>query len=198
MSQSQTQIKFSWLAPASDGGVALNTNPYTIYWDNASNGATWTSLGTVGTLTYTKSSGLTSGLTYKFRVTASNSIAESVASSVLSVIAASAPAAPSGLYVISQSQTEISVGWPAPANNGNAITDYIVNYNQGNLVDVWVNLVSSTAGLTSVTLSSISTPGETFQFKVIAKNQIGESPESSIFPVIAATTPEPPVSLTRD
>jgi hypothetical protein len=102
VSQSQIQIAFSWSAPASSGGVALSSNPYTIYWDNAT-GSTFSSLGTVSTLTYTKASGLTSGLTYKFKVTAKNSVGESASTSILTVIAASVPEAPSGLSVISQS-----------------------------------------------------------------------------------------------
>jgi hypothetical protein len=122
---------------------------YTVYWDNAT-GSTFSSLGTTSTstLTYTKSSGLTASLTYKFRVTAKNSIGESAVSSTLSVIAASVPAAPAGLYVISQIQTSIEIGWIAPDNGGNAITDYKVKYNQGSLINTWVVLAASTSGLT--------------------------------------------------
>lgn len=198
VSQSQIQIKFSWSAPTSDGGIALTE--YRIYWDNATNGVTYSNLGTTatGTLLYTKSSGLTSGATYKFYVTAKNSIGESAQSNILTVIAASVPSAPAGLYVISQSSTEITIGWVAPSNGGNPITDYIVNYNQGNAIDVWIVLAASTSGQVQKTLSGITTPGEIFQFTVQAKNAIGSSVASSIFPVVAATLPDPPVNLTRD
>lgn len=162
VSQSQIQIKFSWSAPTSDGGIALTE--YRIYWDNATNGVTYTNLGTTatGTLLYTKSSGLTSGATYKFYVTAKNSIGESAQSTILTVIAASVPSAPAGLYVITQSSTEITIGWVAPSNGGNPITDYIVNYNQGNAIDVWIVLAASTSGQVQKTLSGITTPGEIF------------------------------------
>jgi len=197
VTQSKISIKVSWTAPASDGGVPLTL--YTVYWDNAT-GTTFTSLGTTSTstLTYTKSSGLTAGLTYKFKVTAKNSIGESAFSSTLSVIAASVPSAPSGLNVISQSPTTIEIGWTAPDNGGNAITDYTVKYNQGSLINTWVVLAASTSGLTQQTLSGITTPGETFQLTVVAINQIGQSTESSIFSVIAATIPDAPTNLTRN
>lgn len=147
VTQSKISIKISWTAPASDGGAALTL--YTVYWDNAS-GSTFTSLGTTSTstLSFTKSSGLTVGSTYKFKVTAKNAIGESVYSSTLSVIAASVPAAPSSFSVITQSQTTIEIAWTAPDNGGNAITDYKVKYNQGSLINTWVVLAASTSGLT--------------------------------------------------
>lgn len=131
-------------------------------------------------------------------MTASNSIGESPSSSILTVLAASVPSAPSGLYVISQSQTAISIGWSVPDNGGNAIVDYRVKYNQGSAIDTFITLQSSTSGLTSALLSGITNAGDTFQFTVSAQNTIGYSLESSIFSVIAATTPDPPINLARD
>ena len=60
----KTQVAFTWLAPADNGGIAIID--YSILWDQGT--STYVSLATgVTALTYTKT-GLAAGTTYKFKV----------------------------------------------------------------------------------------------------------------------------------
>ena len=60
----KTQVAFTWLAPADNGGIAIID--YSILWDQGT--STYVSLATgVTALTYTKN-GLAAGTTYKFKV----------------------------------------------------------------------------------------------------------------------------------
>lgn len=71
--------------------------------------------------------GLTAGVYYDFAIQAQNEVGYSQISYATRIIAANAPNAPTGLQIIYQSSTAITVGWFAvvgAANGGSPITGY--------------------------------------------------------------------------
>ena len=90
-----TQIVLSWtalVAGTSTGGSSVSITNYELYWDQGTN--TFVTLTTTPLLTYT-ATGLTGGTTYQFKVRAINIFGNGAFSSILSVVAAQAPAQPS-------------------------------------------------------------------------------------------------------
>ena len=59
-------------------------------------------------------------------------------------------------------------------------------------------MVASNATGTSYTYSDSITAGETYDFRVSARNEIGSSDYSSPVSIIAATVPGAPSALVRD
>ena len=185
-------IQFSWTTPASNGGVSIET--YEIFWDNNSGSTDLTSYSFVGSklasesLIFTKSSGLTPGLDFKFYVIAINDIGNSDYSDTITIMAASEPAAPSVFTTDSQSRTSITISWSEPDNGGIAITDYQIDWNQGDSVgSTYTSLVTTTSGTRTHTVSGLTTAGDVYRFKLRAINLIGASSDSAVYAVIAGT-----------
>ena len=118
---------------------------------------------------------LTPGVTYSFKVTARNTVGSSDYSSIISILAAQIPDAPTQLAnnAVITSAYQIGLSWSAPSfNGGSAVTDYAVWYDNGTTSD-FIELVS---GLTTLSYTAMSlTPGTTYQFKVVARNIYGFS-----------------------
>lgn len=76
-STTNTQTKVTWtaLTGSARGGKNVVITNYEVFWDDATDGATWTSLTTTTDLFYLKT-GLTGGVTYKFKVRAYNKYGE--------------------------------------------------------------------------------------------------------------------------
>lgn len=119
-----TQIVLLWTALTgnSAGGSSVTITNYFLEWDQGTN--TWVSLTTINALTFTKT-GLTGGTTYQFRITAINAYGSGTTSSILSVIAAQAPATPSA-PTVAVSGIYVSISWTAPASNFATIDAYRV------------------------------------------------------------------------
>jgi hypothetical protein len=81
-----------------------------------------------------------------------------------------APAAPSA----TAGNAKATVSWAAPANNGSAITGYVVTPFVGTAAQGSVTF-NSTATTQTITLL---TNGTTYTFKVAAKNVNGTGPQS--------------------
>lgn len=74
-----------------------------MYWDQGLGTESYVALAStdIFTLSFVKSTGLTTGTTYKFKVTALNSVGESLKSSpVLAVVAAKVPDAPPNVRLV--------------------------------------------------------------------------------------------------
>jgi hypothetical protein len=85
---------------------------------------------------------------------------------------------------------QIKITWKTGLSNGGSpISNYTVYYDEG--VGDFIELITGVKGLEYTTTEPLS-PGLTYNFKVSAKNSIGESLFSSIFPVLAATFPDTP------
>ena len=92
---SRSVISFSWAPAASDGGTAILD--YTILYDESyDNMGTVLKTGHTDT-TYTTDFAILPGRTYKFQVKARNSVGSSLASAVLTILAAQKPVEPTNV-----------------------------------------------------------------------------------------------------
>ena len=107
-------------------------------------------------------------------------------SSVLTVLAAQIPDAPTQLINNAAITTSYQIGlsWSAPEfDGGSALIDYAIWYDSG-VGSTFTELVN---GLTAVSYTALSlTPGTTYQFKVKVKNIYGDSSFSSVVSILAA------------
>lgn len=103
--------------------------------DDGNGGAYVSKVGSISPYlmpTYTVSSGLTKGSTYRFRYRAKNCQGWGPFSSDLYVTAASVPSAPPAPSVSSVSSTAIALHlYPTINNGGSAVTDYELYRNTG-------------------------------------------------------------------
>ena len=135
---------------------------------------------------FTTTATLTPGVTYSFKVTARNTVGSSDYSSIISTLAAQIPDAPTQLAnnAVITSAYQIGLSWSAPDFNGcSAIIDYSIWYDNGTGL-AFTELLS---GLKTLSYTALSlTPGNTYQFKVEARNIYGFSAFSSAVSILAA------------
>src|SRR5207244_4649764 len=115
-----TQVSLSWQAPSSNGGSPI-TN-YKIY--RSSSSGTEGFLTTVGNVTSYTDSGLASGHTYFYKITAVNGIGTSPQSNEASATTFNIPSAPQNLQATGGTSS-VTLSWQAPGNHGGSpITNY--------------------------------------------------------------------------
>jgi hypothetical protein len=170
----QTSATVSWTAPSTGGPVtSYVVTPYI--------GATAQTAKTVtGTppATSTNVTGLTSGTTYTFRVTACNSSGCSAAagpSNSVTPAQAVAPTAPTGVDARGASSSA-RVTWNVPTGNGDSpITGYTVTPFIGTTAQTAVAVAASSTATTVTGLTN----GTAYTFTVKATNSVGTSPASA-------------------
>ena len=185
------RIFLVWSAPDANGDPITD---YDIQY-SANSGSTWsTFVDGVSASTSATVTGLTNGTSYLFRIRVKNAqgaSAYSAASTGYSPASLpSAPAAPTGIA----SGTSVYLTWSAPANNGAAITDYLVQYssNNGSTWTTFADPVSATTGATVTGLSA----GSSYVFRAAAINGVGTSAYSPIsLSTSLGTPPNPPTDL---
>lgn len=122
---------------------------------------------------------------YNLRVCAINSAGASPFSSSVSMLTpASAPAAPIGLFLSNSSSSSLSLRWKKPADHGDTITQYRVEWGQQEK-----DLSSVAAYRKRISLSDLK-PDTTYSVRVQAVNSVGNGPFSSVLRV--STKPLPP------
>jgi len=164
-----TSILVPFTQPSDDGGV-----PIQYYVATATPGgktATVTQSGS-GTITVT---GLTSGQTYNFSVSAYNWFGLGPVSSTSNcVVVATIPCAPTGISASVASVSSIKISYSAPANNGGAtITRYVATSSPGGFTGTL-----SQSGSGTITVSGLSS-NTVYSFTVKATNIIGNSSPSA-------------------
>ena len=172
------------VAPTSGG----TPSSYTV---TASNGSTCTivSPGTSCTI-----APLTNGTAYTFISTATNTAGSSASASTSSaaVTPAGVPSAPSGVSGTGTGGT-INIAWTVPSSDGgSAITDYIVEYS----VDgsgTWATFADGASTATSATVTGLIA-GNAYEFRVTAKNIIGNSLPSFSSPTIETLPTAPTIT----
>ena len=184
------QVALSWTAPTNTGGFAVTD--YKVEYKTSA-GSTWnifadgTSTGTTATVT-----SLTNGTGYDFRVSATNSIGTGSVSAISSATPAAAPGTPSA-FTATAGNTQTSLAWTAPANNGSALTDYKVEY-KASADSSWSVFADGTSTGTTATVTGLSN-GVSYDFRVSAINAIGTGTLTSTATAIPATLPGIPSSL---
>src|SRR5262249_15739382 len=134
--------------------------------------------------------GLTDGVTYTFIVSATNAqgtSAFSAPSNSVTPIAITVPGAPTGASATA-ADSQATVSWIAPANNGNAtITSYTVTARIGG-VATGITATTANGNITSAVLTGL-TNGTTYTFTVHATNSKGASAESAPSNAVTPTRP---------
>lgn len=91
------------------------------------------------------------------------------------------------------SSTQIKVTWtPLTANadtGADTIIYYSLEWNQGSVVNTWVELTTPNNLVTSFTQTSGFTPGTTYSYRLRAKNSYGYGPYSSTVSITPASAP---------
>ena len=154
-----------------------------------------------GTATSTVITGLTNGVSYRFKVRADNAAGVSAFSALSNAVTPSAttPGAPTGVAAVRVNQGRADVSWTAPADNGGAtITGYQVRIVDVNGAQVGV-LQSAPGTARTLRVSGLSAPN-LYRFQVAATNAAGTGPMSALSnqiqaignsPVVTAQAPAP-------
>ncbi|MBU6232900.1 MAG: fibronectin type III domain-containing protein [Acidobacteria bacterium] len=161
-------LAVAWSAPATLGGTTLTG--YTVTVDDGDGGVfTCTTTSTTCTV-----SGLTNGVLYVVTVVATNSEGNSAASNATSATPYAVPSAPQSVLVTSGDAT-LEVAWSAPVSDGgSAVYSYTVTADDG---DGGV-FTCTTSKLTCIVTGL--TNGTTYSLSVVALNNAGESPASTV------------------
>ena len=202
ISQSTTQISFSWLPVANDGGSSVTD--YAIWW-NGGAGTIFSekiaSTGLIDPLQFTLNSvdhGIEANKDYSIQIKATNAVGQSAASASLDIISAEVPSPPGTPYRVSTTnQNQIVVGWPAEASTGGApITEYEIWHNQGVITDTFYPYSVVGPSTYTETITGIS-QGDLYKVRIVARNRVGDSDYSAETTIVAATVPDPPDAPTR-
>jgi outer membrane protein OmpA-like peptidoglycan-associated protein len=174
------QSTLTWTAPTiSSGSISGYRVEHRIAGEN-----TWTVGSDLNTDTGTVLTGLTNGVSYQIRVGAIVSGSVSAYTSTALSTPYTVPGAPTvtGLAGLNQ----ISLNWSVPANNGSAITDYVIQYRTGG--GSWITKTDGVNTNTSYVLPSLVN-GTTYEVQVAAVNAAGTGAYSSIVSATPYTIP---------
>jgi fibronectin type 3 domain-containing protein len=176
---SPTQINLFWAAPSNDGQSSITG--YKIEYKVGS--GTYSVLTPSTPNTSYQHTGLSTGQTYYYRISAINSVGTGSASSEVSATptsssTASVPSAPRDLSAAAASPTSVNLFWLPPSNNGGyPITGYKIEYRIGS--GTYSVLVANT-GSESTTYSHTGlTTNQVYVYKVSAITQFGTGLASS-------------------
>ena len=180
----------SWTAPAANGTPVTDyVVEYKVHGANS-----WSSFADgIGTSTSATVTGLTIGTTYDFRLAATNAVGTGAWSTTTTSTAVGVPSATAAPTAAAGDQT-MALTWSAPAANGSAITDYVVEFAVSGSAS-WSTFADGTSTTTSATVTGL-TPGTAYDFRVSAVNAIGTGTNSATTTATAITTPGAPTALT--
>ena len=174
-----TAIDLSWSAPGSTGGSAITGYKIEVSSDG---GSSWSDLvaNTSNTTTTYAHTGLASGDTRHYRVSAINTNGTGVPSNVDSATTGtSVPGAPTGLTATASGATQIDLSWSAPATTGgSAITGYKIEVSPDG--SSWSDLVADTASTDTAYAHTGLTAGATRHYRVSAINTNGAGDPSNV------------------
>jgi len=168
----RTTLSLAWSLPSTNGGSDLTNYKIEV---SSNNGSTWTAIAHTASLARAFDvTGLFRATTYKFRVSAINSVGVGAASEIIAVKTLSAePNAPT-TFTKTVGATTTTIGWAAPAENGGeAIIDYIVSISRDSGTS-WTVLDHAASTKRSFAITGL-TPGVTYPVRILAKNSIGNS-----------------------
>ncbi len=198
-----TTVNLSWNPPQYNGSSAI-TGYKIEYKTSTTSYSSWPSI-TPGNVTKYNVTGLNTGTTYIFRVSAINAIGTGNPSpeSVATPTSSSSPPKnippnpPTGLVATASSGTQINLSWNPPTNNGGyPVSGYKISYSLDS--SSFITLVSNT-GTTATAYSHTGlSPGHTYTYQVFAINSAGTSNGSntaSAIPTQVNTAPYPPAGL---
>nr|AIF14204.1 fibronectin type III domain-containing protein [uncultured marine thaumarchaeote KM3_66_E12] len=121
--------------------------------------------------------GLSSGTSYTFTITAQDLGSQNITTSTI-------PESPSSLSATSNNNTQVPLTWTAPS--GNNITDYVIQYSTDQTS--WSTFDDGVSTSTSTTVTGL-TNGQLYYFKVAAKSASGQGTFSTNTSATPATIP---------
>jgi hypothetical protein len=165
----------AWIDAVRARCATFGTAPFTDFaiQYSSDSGTNWTTFPhTASNATSRTVTGLTNGTSYIFRVAhvaAGTTGTYSDPSSAY--IPYTTPSAPSGLSGV-RGNAQVALTWSAPtANNGRAVTDYVVQYSSNNGT-AWTTFSDAVSTTTSATVTGL-TNGTSYVFQVAAVNLAG-------------------------
>jgi hypothetical protein len=179
-------ITLTWQAPAANGSAITGYVVTPFVFGVARTPVTFNSTATTEIMT-----GLTNGTNYAFKVAAINGMGTGPVSLPSLAVIAGSPKAP-GFQSASPGNASATVSFFPPANNGSAITGYVVTPYIGTVAQP-AQTFNSTASSQVVT-GLVN--GTTYRFKVSARNARGTGPKSGYTLAIVVGAPKAPTSLT--
>lgn len=183
-------INLTWSAPAFDGGAPIQG--YKVYRGTTSGGETL--LADAGNSTFFICSRLQIGRTYYFKVSAYNTVGEGLKSNEVASAPDVVPGAPTSL-VAKEDVRQVTLTWTAPeANGGSPILGYRVvrGLSSGNetlLVNLSVVYSYLDSGLGN---------NQSYYYKVLAVNAVGDGAESNEIFATTWDTPKPTMLSTLE
>lgn len=191
-SATDTSAQLSWTAPVNNGGSSING-----YWIQKSSdgGSTWETVSVTNTTSTSISvTGLTASTSYKFRVSARNSIGfgpfnDSPWASITTSATPTVPETPTSVSAGSATSSSLVISWTAPGNNGGAtILDYKIEKSTDGTT--WTSAATGASSGHTVSGLSAST---SYYFRVAARNSVGYGPfsDSSTAVSTSANAPAP-------
>ena len=187
------QVKLTWNAPANNGAGITD---YVV--ESSVDGTTWTTVddGVSTATTYTVG-GLTNGTGYRFRVAAKNVVGTGPSSLTVEATPVWVPGTLGGLTAstapaVGVGSGQVKLTWTAPADNGAAITDYVVESSVDGTT--WTTVDDGVSLATAFTVSGL-TNGTRYSFRVSAKNGVGLGPWSPVVEATPAALPAAPGGL---
>lgn len=149
--------------------------------------ATFSQIATTGAnITVYKNTGLSSGMTYCYRVRASNASGDSSYSNTASAVTGSVPAAPSSLAASVISQSQIDLSW---TDNSNNETGFEIERSTGTCT------AFSVIGTTGANVTTYQNTGllanTTYCYRVNAVNTYGDSSYSNTISAVTGDTQAP-------
>ena len=180
---SGSQIDLSWAAPTNTGGSAITGYLVERAFNNDANYLESASRMITGNVTSYSYSPLSDDSTHFFRVSAMNVAGTSPVSLAASATTFTFPDAPINLTATVVGQTQISLSWTAPVNNGgSAITGYRIQLSTTSANSGFSDLVADTTSTTgtATTYNHINrTAGTTYHYRVSAISTVGVGSFSS-------------------
>ena len=192
-----TQIDLSWSAPGSTGGSAITGYKIEVS-PNGTSGWTDQVANTNSTATTYAHTGLASGDTRHYRVSAINANGAGTASNVATATTGTTvPGAPTGLTTTASGTTQIDLSWTAPASTGgSAITGYNIEVSP-NGISSWTDQVANTNSTATTYAHTGLAAGDTRHYRVSAINTNGAGTASNVDSATTGTTvPGAPTGLT--
>jgi titin len=184
------QLGVTWSAPTQSGGNTITD--YLVEFSSDA-GSTWTVFadGISGSLSATIT-GLADDTLYAVRVRAVNTAGNSPYSQTASETTAAVPAAPTNVQLTTGVKS-LAVSWTAPAANGSAITDYVVEYSSdaGSTWNVFNDAVSDTPSANITGLADDTA----YLVRVSAVNAVGTGATSASASGSTAAVPGAPTNL---
>jgi hypothetical protein len=175
-------VVLTWTMPVSNGGSALEH--YVVYRGEV--GSQMQPISEVAQGTTYLDDGLTNGHEYQYSVTAVNAIGESSHSILVAAVPADAPSMPLN-FTCSVGNEGIWIHWQPPSSDGgSSITGY--NIYRGTTNGSFIKI--ATLANASAYLDSNVSKGQSYYYRVIAVNQVGEGQPSTIHQVMIANSDE--------